>query len=97
MYRGFPLVPDDEKDPYVFRIDFSQLGMGTTRVLFGREPGGGMTMVPELGIMPLPLRKQPSAKNPRLWATAALGALAVATAVTAVRRSNSRPHKKVET
>jgi CubicO group peptidase (beta-lactamase class C family) len=72
MSRGFPLVPDDENDPYVFRIDFSRFGMGSTRVLFGREPGGGMTMVPELGVMPLPLRKQPSSKNPRLWATAAL-------------------------
>ncbi len=83
MYRGFPLHPDDEKDPYVFRIDFSRFGMGTTRVLFGREPGGGTTVVPELGVMPLPLRKQPSAKNPRLWATAALG---VAGAWIALRR-----------
>lgn len=88
LYRGFPLHPDDENDPFVFRIDFS--GMGTTRVLFGREPGGGTTMVPELGVMPLPLRKQPSAKNPRLWATGALGALAVATAATAVRRRSRR-------
>ena len=71
LYRGFPLHPDDEKDPYVFRIDFS--GMGTTRVLFGREPVGGTTMVPELGAMPLPLRKQPDNKNPRMWAMAALG------------------------
>jgi hypothetical protein len=30
-------------------------------------------MVPELGVMPLPLRKQPAHKNPRVWTTAALG------------------------
>lgn len=81
LYRGFPLHPDDEEDPYVFRIDFS--GLGTTRVLFGRGPAGGTTMVPELGVMPLPLRKQPPAKNPRVWATAAL---AVAGAGLALRR-----------
>jgi CubicO group peptidase (beta-lactamase class C family) len=92
LSRGFPLHPDDEKDPYVFRIDF--FGMGTTRVLFRREPGGGMTLVPELGVMPLPLRKQPANKNRRVWATAGLGALAMTAAVTAIRR-HSRPYKEV--
>ena len=89
LSKGFLLHPDDEKDPYVFRIDFS--GMGTTRVLFGREPAGGTTMVPELGVMPLPLRKQPSAKNPRVWATAALG---VAGAAIALRRFRTRRKRR---
>jgi CubicO group peptidase (beta-lactamase class C family) len=79
LSRGFPLHPDDEKDPYAFRIDLS--GMGTTRVLFRREPGGGTTMVPELGVMPLPLRKQPDNKNPRVWAIAALAIAAVGIAL----------------
>jgi 2-oxoacid dehydrogenases acyltransferase (catalytic domain) len=92
MSRGFPLVPDDEKDPYVFRIDFSRFGMGTTRVLFGREPRGGTTVIPELGVMPLPLRKQPSAKNPRLCATAAL---AVAGAGFALRRFRATRKKRL--
>ena len=34
------LHPDDERDPYVFRIDLSGLGLGTARVVFSREPGG---------------------------------------------------------
>jgi hypothetical protein len=92
MYQGFRLHPDDENDPYIFRIDFSRFGIGTARVLFRREPGAGTTAF--LEFQPLPLRKQPPAKNPRLWATAALGALAVATAATAVRR-RSRRYKEV--
>ena len=27
LYRGFPLHPDDEHDPYAFRIELSALGM----------------------------------------------------------------------
>jgi hypothetical protein len=34
MYRGFPLHPDDEKDPHIFRIDLSSFGIGTMRVIF---------------------------------------------------------------
>ena len=26
LYRGFPLQPDDETDPYVFRLDLSPYG-----------------------------------------------------------------------
>ena len=81
LSKGFPLHPDDENDPYVFRIDFSRFGVGTARVLFRREPGAGTTAVLEFA--PFPLRKQPPAKNPRLWATAAL---AVAGAGFALRR-----------
>ncbi len=71
MSKGFPLLPDDENDPYVFRIDLSRFGVGTARILFNREPGAGTTAVLEFA--PFPLHKQPPAKNPRLWATAALG------------------------
>jgi CubicO group peptidase (beta-lactamase class C family) len=81
MSRGFVLHPDDEQDPYVFRIDFSRFGAGTARVLFRREPGAGTTAVLEFA--PYPLRKQPPATNPRVWATAVL---AVAGAGIALRR-----------
>ena len=37
MYRGFVLHPDDEHDPYVFRIDPHR--HRTSRVVFSREPG----------------------------------------------------------
>ena len=40
-YKGFPLHPDDETDPYAFRIDFSEFGLGTSPVVFSREPETG--------------------------------------------------------
>ena len=85
MYRGFPLHPDDEDDPYAFRLDFSEFGIGTTRVVFSRDPGGG-TMCLALEMMPLSLRRQPARTNPRLWATGALGALGATSAAIAIRQ-----------
>ena len=84
LYRGVPLHPDDEADSYVFRLDMSEAGSGTTRVAFSREPGGGMALHTEM--MPLVMRKQPAATNPRRWATGALAALGATTAVVVVRR-----------
>ncbi len=89
LNRGFPLHPDDDKDPYVFRIDLRRFGIGTSRVVFSREPGAGTTAV-HLGFAPLSFQRQPVTKNPRRWATGALGALAVATAASAVRRRRRR-------
>ncbi|MDF2712210.1 MAG: beta-lactamase [Nonomuraea muscovyensis] len=80
LYTGFPLHPDDEQDPYTFRIDLSAFGLGTARVVFSREPGPRTI---HLDLAPLTLHQQPAATNPRLWAT---GALTAATAVMAVRR-----------
>jgi hypothetical protein len=85
VYRGFVLHPDDDKDPYVFRIDLSQFGIGTARVLFSHDAGGATTRV-HFDLMPISLQKHPAIKNPRLWATGAVGALGVATTATAVRR-----------
>jgi hypothetical protein len=95
LYRGFQLHPDDAKDPYVFRIELPWFGIGTGRVVFGREPGVGTTAA-HLDFAPLSFEKQPSAKNPRLWATGALGALAVAAPVAAVRRRRSRSYQGVQ-
>jgi CubicO group peptidase (beta-lactamase class C family) len=52
LYKGFPLHPDDEADPYVFRIDFSDFGLGTVAIVFSREPEVG-TMAIHIGLMPL--------------------------------------------
>ncbi len=95
LYKGFLLHPDDDHDPYVFRIDLPWFGIGTGRVVFSREPGVGMTAV-HLDFGPLSFQKQPAIKNPRLWATGALGALAVATTAAAVQRRCSKPYKGVE-
>jgi CubicO group peptidase (beta-lactamase class C family) len=82
VYKGFVLHPDDDQDPYVFRIDLSQFGIGTARVIFTRDPGTAPTRV-QLELYPLALHKQPASTNPRLWAA---GALAAGTTAVAVRR-----------
>jgi hypothetical protein len=89
LYRGLALHPDDENDPYVFRIDLSEYGIGSARIVFGRDPRSGPLQV-HLDVLPLSLQKQPAAKNPRLWVTGALGALTVVTAATAVRQRRAR-------
>ena len=84
---GLALHPDDAGDPYVFRIDLSSLGIGTSRVVFSRSPEVGVTAFHfDLGIGPLSFDKKPAARNPRYWATGALGAVAAATTANAVRQ-----------
>jgi CubicO group peptidase (beta-lactamase class C family) len=90
VYKGFPLHPDDVKDPYVFRIDLSQFGLGTARIVFSSEPGAGPTRI-HTDMFPLSLQKQPAHQNPRPWITGTLGALGVAATAAAVRRRHSRP------
>lgn len=61
LARGFALHPDDDTDPYVFRIDLSGFGIGTSRVVFSREPGVGTTAF-HLDFVPLSFdkwRRQP--------------------------------------
>jgi CubicO group peptidase (beta-lactamase class C family) len=94
LYKGFPLHPDDHNDPYVFRIRLPLFGSGTCRVAFSQAPGGGTTAL-HLDFGPTAFQKQADANNPRLWATGALGALAVAGTVVAVGRSRSGPGKRV--
>jgi CubicO group peptidase (beta-lactamase class C family) len=90
LSRGFVLHPDDATDPYVFRIEFPWFGIGTTRVVFGGEPRTGTTAL-HLDAGPLSFRRQSAATNPRWWVTGALGALAMGTTVTAIRRWSRRP------
>jgi CubicO group peptidase (beta-lactamase class C family) len=89
LNRGLPLHPDGDTDPYIFRIDLSKLGIGTSRVVFSQEPGVGTTAL-HLDLAPLSFHKQPVTKNPRLWATGVLGAVALGAAATAVRRHRRR-------
>jgi CubicO group peptidase (beta-lactamase class C family) len=92
-YRGFPLHPDDDKDPYVFRVDLSRFGLGTVRIVFSREPVTGTTRI-HTDFAPLSLRKQPASQNPRPWVTGGLGVLAVATAAGAVRRRRTAARRR---
>jgi len=88
LSRAVPLHPDDDKDPYVFRVDLSSLGIGTTRMVFGRPPGAEATVL-NVDFAPLSFDKQAVTSNPRPWITSGLG-LAVITAATAVRRRHRR-------
>jgi hypothetical protein len=69
----------------------SEFGMGTGQVVFSREPGRGTTAV-HFELYPRSLRKQPATRNPRMWATGALGGLAMAG--TAIRLRMDHSHKR---
>jgi CubicO group peptidase (beta-lactamase class C family) len=76
MARGFRLRPDDADDPFVFRIDLSDSGLDSMRLLFGQDSSGSTRLL-HLDLMPLTLHKQPGPTNPRRWVTgAAVGGLA---------------------
>jgi len=82
LLKGFRLHPDDENDPYMFRIDLSKLGLGTCRIAFSHEPETGTAAV-HLDLLPLSLHKRPDTWKPRRWVN---GALAVGATALAVRR-----------
>jgi len=89
LSRGFPLHPDDENDPYVFRMDFAD--MGAPRIAFSTGPDGFVTAATLDHPLPaLRLSKQSPATNPRRWATATLAALGTAGAAAAVLRAVRR-------
>jgi CubicO group peptidase (beta-lactamase class C family) len=51
LRRGMRLHPDDDSDPYVFRVDFSGLGKGTAPVVFAGfagSPAAGMLLMDEM-------------------------------------------------
>ena len=83
LARGFELEPEDARDPYAFRISPPDEAMEPIRLVFARDPAGATDRLC-LDIMPLVMRKQPAATNPRRWATGALGALSAAALATAV-------------
>jgi CubicO group peptidase (beta-lactamase class C family) len=61
VYRGFPLHPDDDADPYVFRLDLSRFGMPTVRLVFDVDDGDGpAAMHTDLGGQPISLYRASS-------------------------------------
>ncbi len=58
LFRGVPLHPDDDTDPFVFRIDLSQFGIGMMRVVFSLGPEPGASSL-HMDVMPLGLHKRP--------------------------------------
>jgi CubicO group peptidase (beta-lactamase class C family) len=89
LYGGLPLHPDDEQDPYVFRLDLSRFGMATVRIVFSRDARIGTTAHADLAGQPLSLVRRPAMWSPCAWLTRSLGAL-VATTATAGRRRSRR-------
>ena len=78
-FRGLSLESDDERDPDVFRLDMSALGMPSVRVVFDRPNGGRATAVhTDLGGQPWSLIRSPAAGVGRRWLMPALGAVAAA-------------------
>ncbi|MBH0781739.1 serine hydrolase domain-containing protein [Nocardia bovistercoris] len=52
LRRGIPLRPDDPDDPEVFRMDLTEFGLGSVRVVFARSPLSGATAM-HLEVTPL--------------------------------------------
>jgi hypothetical protein len=88
LFKGFPLLPADDEDPYVFRIDLP--GLESMRVVLAQDSEGATARL-HFDLMPLTLHKRPAASNPRRWATGALGAVAAGGAAIALRRCRAAP------
>jgi CubicO group peptidase (beta-lactamase class C family) len=87
LYRGLPLHPDDEADPYVFRLDLSELRMSSVRLVFGRDVASGSAAIhADLGGQPLSLIRRPTEGRARASLTAALSVLLIAAARSVARR-----------
>jgi CubicO group peptidase (beta-lactamase class C family) len=86
LRRGMALHPDDPKDPYAFRVDFSSLGMGTLPLVF--TTGGPESRVDSLWLDLMRFDRRPDVRNPRRLAVGALtaGVLSACTAGLAARR-----------
>lgn len=93
LYRGFPLHPDDEDDPYLFRVDLTAYDLGSIQVAFAPDDAGSVTL--HLAApMPLSAERRSPASNPRLWAQRAAAATAttLAASVLAKRAVPGRTH-----
>ena len=71
LNRGLVLHPDDERDPYVFRIDLSEFGIGTARWCSAATPGGhdGVHLEFAAGVVRQATRHQepPTVGDRRSW------------------------------
>jgi len=93
LLRGFELHPDDVDDPYAFRIDMSELGIGTGRILFGKEPGAAdhsPATAAHFDLTPMTAYRRRAITNPRPWVQGAAAALTGAAGYGLVRRLGRR-------
>lgn len=62
LYRGLTLHPADRDDPDVFQVDLGRYGLGTGRIVFGRDRSGQATRVHFDGLL---LSAERQADSPR--------------------------------
>jgi len=55
-FRGFELHPDDEMDPYSFRIDGRRFGIDSARIVFAPEAGGRTRL--SFDLMPIAVQRR---------------------------------------
>jgi hypothetical protein len=84
LRKGFRLHADDPADPYLFRLDLTDLGRGTWPVAFSRNGDGAATAL-HMGLMPMSIARRPSYRNPARLAVAGAGAAGVAGAAAALQ------------
>jgi hypothetical protein len=86
MRKGMRLYPDDPEDPYVFRVDLSDVGMGTMQVVFTGAPDtrpGRRRLLLDV----MSFDKRLDAQNPRRLTT---GVLTAGVTALAIRRGLRR-------
>lgn len=88
LLRGLPLHPDDDADPYVFRVDPSQFGLPTARIVFSHD--GATAAAMHLDIFPVSLRRATPASAPRPRLAAAIAASVAATTAAATAAATGR-------
>ena len=88
LRRAHRLHADDPADPYLFRLDLTDEGLGTWPVAFSHDDGARGTSM-HLGVLPMSLYRRPGYRSPGRLATAGVEAAGVAGAV-AARRAIAR-------
>jgi Beta-lactamase class C and other penicillin binding proteins len=89
LRRGMPLHPDDPDDPQRFRVDLSELGMGTLPVVFTGTEDDGRARRLWLDLMAFD--KRPDVRNPRRLATASVLTAGAAFLAAQLGRRGTRP------
>jgi CubicO group peptidase (beta-lactamase class C family) len=87
LYRGVPLYPDDETDPYVFRLDLSAFGMPAVRLVFAHDEEDSTKLVhTDLGSQPISFHRRSATERFSPWLWRAVPAVVVTAAAMELRR-----------
>lgn len=89
LRKGFRLHADDPGDPYLFRLDLTDLDRGTWQIAFSRNGDGAVTAL-HMAPIPMSVGKRPGYRNPARLAAAGAGAAGVAGAAAALRALRRR-------